>query len=199
MLALMKLGDDTNKLYTAEETLALGFIDEILVDATATAAAFMNQFQYNKTNIMNLFARMAAMFGQKPEETTEDALVAEMQARFGALDTVKADLESLKAVFASANDPGDTQDDAEPVDTTADEIANLKAQMATMAESAQKLAAELAEIKAKGPSQTVMSNGIVTGEPETNLPKSQQDRIAELWDRGQRRNHPNSNQTTFFQ
>ena len=185
MLALMKLGDDTNKLYNAEETLALGFIDEILVDATATAAAFMNQFQYNKTNIMNLFARMAAMFGQKPEETTEDALVAEMQAKFGALDAVKADLETLKAVFASANDPGDTQDDAEPVDTTADEIANLKAQMATMAESAQKLAAELAEIKAKGPSQTVMSNGIVTGEPETNLPKSQQDRIAELWAKAQ--------------
>jgi hypothetical protein len=54
-----------------------------------------------------------------------------------------------------------------------------------MAESAQKLAAELAEIKAKGPSQTVMSNGIVTGEPETNLPKSQQDRIAELWAKAQ--------------
>jgi hypothetical protein len=30
-----------------------------------------------------------------------------------------------------------------------------------------------------------MSNGIVTGEPETNLPKSQQDRIAELWAKAQ--------------
>ena len=185
MLALMRLGDDTNKLYNAEETLALGFIDEILVDATATAAAFMNQFQFNKTNIMNLFARMAAMFGQKPEETTEDALVAEMQARFGALESVKADLESLKTVIAQANDPGDTQPEPEPTDTTADEIATLKAQMATMAEAAKALAAELAEIKAKGPASAPVANGIVTNEPQTNLPKSQQERIAELWAKSQ--------------
>ena len=185
MLALMRLGDDTNKLYNAEETLALGFIDEILVDATATAAAFMNQFTYNKTNIMNLFARMAALFGQKPEETTEDAVVAELQARLGDLSTVKADLESLKSVLASANDPGDTQPEPEPTDTTADEIAVLKSQMANMAEAAQKLAAELAEIKAKGPASAPVANGIVTGEPQTNLPKTQQERIAELWAKSQ--------------
>jgi ATP-dependent protease ClpP protease subunit len=185
MLALMKLGDDTNKLYNAEETLALGFIDEILVDATATAAAFMNQFTYNKTNIMNLFARMAAMFGQKPEETTEDAVMAELQARLSDLSTVKADLESLKQVLATANDPGDTQPEPEPTDTTADEIAVLKSQMATMAEAAQTLATELAEIKAKGPASAPIANGIVTGEPQTNLPKSQQERIAELWAKSQ--------------
>lgn len=185
MLALMQLGDDTNKLYSAQETLALGFIDEILTDATATAAAFMNQFTYNKTNIMNLFARMAAMFGQKPEETSEDAVVAELQARLGALDAVKADLESLKSVLATANDPGDTQPEPEPTDTTADEIAVLKSQMANMAEAAQKLAAELAEIKAKGPVSAPVANGIVTGEPQTNLPKTQQERIAELWAKSQ--------------
>jgi ATP-dependent protease ClpP protease subunit len=185
MLELMRLGDDTNKLYNAEETLALGFIDEILVDATATAAAFMNQFTYNKTNLMNLFARMAAMFGQKPEETTEDAVVAELQARLSDLSTVKADLETLKSVLATANDPGDTQPEPEPTDTTADEIAVLKSQMATMAEAAQTLAAELAEIKAKGPASAPIANGIVTGEPQTNLPKSQQERIAELWAKSQ--------------
>ena len=189
MLALMKLGDDTNKLYNAEETLALGFIDEILTDATATAAAFMNQFQYNKTNIMNLFARMAALFGQKPEETTEDAVVAELQSRLGALDAVKADLESLKSVLASANDPGDTQPEPEPTEPTEapvnHEVENLKNVVAELAETSRKLAAELAEIKAKGPVSTPVANGIVTGEPQTNLPKTQQERIAELWAKSQ--------------
>lgn len=189
MLALMQLGDDTNKLYSAQETLALGFIDEILTDATATAAAFMNQFQYNKTNIMNLFARMAAMFGQKPEETSEDAVVAELQARLGALDTVKADLESLKSVLASANDPGDTQPEPEPTEPTEApvnaEVESLKNVVAELAETSRKLAAELAEIKAKGPVSTPVANGIVTGEPQTNLPKTQQERIAELWAKSQ--------------
>jgi ATP-dependent protease ClpP protease subunit len=194
MLALMKLGDDTNKLYNAEETLALGFIDEILTDATATAAAFMNQFQYNKTNIMNLFARMAALFGQKPEETSEDAVVAELQSRLGALDAVKADLESLKSVLASANDPGDTQPEPEPTEPTEApvnaEVESLKNVVAELAETSRKLAAELAEIKAKGPVSTPVANGIVTGEPQTNLPKTQQERIAELWAKMQ---HKNSN------
>jgi ATP-dependent protease ClpP protease subunit len=189
MLELMRLGDDTNKLYNAEETLALGFIDEILVDATATAAAFMNQFTYNKTNIMNLFARMAAMFGQKPEETTEDAVVAELQSRLGALDAVKADLESLKQVLATANDPGDTQPEPEPTEPTEApvnaEVETLKSVVAELAETSRKLAAELAEIKAKGPVSTPVANGIVTGEPQTNLPKSQQERIAELWAKSQ--------------
>jgi ATP-dependent protease ClpP protease subunit len=192
MLELMRLGDDTNKLYNAEETLALGFIDEILVDATATAAAFMNQFTYNKTNLMNLFARMAAMFGQKPEETTEDAVVAELQARLSDLSTVKADLETLKSVLATANDPGDTQPEpeptepAEPVEAPVNaEVESLKNVVAELTENSRKLAAELAEIKAKGPASAPIANGIVTGEPQTNLPKSQQERIAELWAKSQ--------------
>jgi ATP-dependent protease ClpP protease subunit len=192
MLALMKLGDDTNKLYNAEETLALGFIDEILVDATATAAAFMNQFTYNKTNLMNLFARMAAMLGQKPEETTEDAVVAELQSRLGALDAVKADLETLKSVLATANDPGDTQPEPEPTEPTEPveapvnaEVESLKNVVAELTENSRKLAAELAEIKAKGPASAPIANGIVTGEHQTNLPKSQQERIAELWAKSQ--------------
>jgi hypothetical protein len=138
---------------------------------------------------MNLFARMAAMFGQKPEETTEDAVVAELQSRLGALDAVKADLESLKQVLATANDPGDTQPEPEPTEPTEApvnaEVESLKNVVAELTENSRKLAAELAEIKAKGPVSTPVANGIVTGEPQTNLPKTQQERIAELWAKSQ--------------
>jgi hypothetical protein len=57
--------------------------------------------------------------------------------------------------------------------------------VAELTENSRKLAAELAEIKAKGPASAPIANGIVTGEHQTNLPKSQQERIAELWAKSQ--------------
>jgi ATP-dependent protease ClpP protease subunit len=181
MLALMVLGDETNKLYNAEETLALGFIDEILTDAMASAAAFINQFNQTPFKIMNLLSRMAAMFGRTETTTTEDEVVKDIQAKFAALEDVKNALAEIKAKLES-NDPGDTDAaaDVEPADdATADEIVAIKAQMTELAAANQMLATELASIKAKGPVTAPKANGIDT--LEAALPKSKQEVMQELW------------------
>jgi hypothetical protein len=181
MLALMVLGDETNKLYNADETLALGFIDEILTDAMASAAAFINQFNQTPSRIMNLLSRMAAMFGRTETTTTEDEVVKDIQAKFATLDEVKATLATIYAKFES-NDPGDTDAaaDTEPtVDTTATELAAVKAELETLVAANKALAVELADIKAKGPVTAPKANGMDTGEagPE----KSKEENFKELW------------------
>jgi ATP-dependent protease ClpP protease subunit len=181
MLALMVLGDETNKLYNAEETLALGFIDEILTDAMASAAAFINQFNQTPSRIMNLLSRMAAMFGRTESTTTEDEVVKDIQAKFATLDEVKATLAAISAKL-EANDPGDTDAaaDTEPtVDTTATELAAVKAELETLAAANKALAVELADIKAKGPVTAPKANGMDTGEagPE----KTKEENFKELW------------------
>ena len=181
MLALMVLGDETNKLYNADETLALGFIDEILTDAMASAAAFINQFNQTPSRIMNLLSRMAAMFGRTETTTTEDMVVKDIQAKFAALDEVKATLATISAKLES-NDPGDTDAaaDTEPtVDTTAIELAAVKAELETLAAVNKALAVELADIKAKGPVTAPKANSMDSGEagPE----KTKEENFKELW------------------
>jgi ATP-dependent protease ClpP protease subunit len=181
MLALMVLGDETNKLYNADETLALGFIDEILTDAMASAAAFINQFNQTPSRIMNLLSRMAAMFGRTETTTTEDEVVKDIQTKFATLDEVKATLATISAKL-EANDPGDTDAaaDTEPtVDTTATELAAVKAELETLAAANKALAVELADIKAKGPVTAPKANGMDTGEagPE----KTKEENFKELW------------------
>jgi ATP-dependent protease ClpP protease subunit len=180
MIALMELGDNTGKLYNAEETLALGFIDEVLTDATSQAAAFINQFQ-NSTNVMTLLSRMAALFGRKEAETTEDVVIADLQNKLGEIAEIKASLAAIVAKMES-NDPGDTQpeptaDDADTADNA--ELLNVKAQIAELAAANQLLAGELASIKAKGPVSEPKANGVdLKGEAPQ---MSQQERIAALW------------------
>ena len=183
MVALMELGDNTGKLYNAEETLALGFIDEVLTDATSQAAAFINQFQ-NSTNVMTLLSRMAALFGRKEAETTEDVVIADLQNKLGEIAEIKASLAAIVAKMES-NDPGDTQseptaDDADAADTADNaELVSIKAQVAELAAANQLLAGELASIKAKGPVSEPKANGVdLKGETPQ---MSQQERIAALW------------------
>jgi ATP-dependent protease ClpP protease subunit len=183
MIALMEEGDRTGKLYNAEETLALGFIDEVLTDATSQAAAFINQFQ-NSTNVMTLLSRMAALFGRKEAETTEDVVIADLQNKLGEIAEIKASLAAIVAKMET-NDPGDTQpeptgDDADSTDTADNaELVSIKAQVAELAAANQLLAGELASIKAKGPVSEPKANGVdLKGETPQ---MSQQERIAALW------------------
>lgn len=186
MIALMELGDNTGKLYNAEETLALGFIDEVLTDATSQAAAFINQFQ-NQTNIMTLLSRMAALFGRKEAETTEDVVLSDLQNKLAEIAEVKASLADVLAKLSESNDPGDTQPeptdaDAEPTDNP--ELAGIKAQVAELAAANQMLAVELASIKAKGPVSEPKANGVdLKGEAPQ---MTQQERIAALWAQSQK-------------
>ena len=180
MIALMEEGDRTGKLYNAEETLALGFIDEVLTDATSQAAAFINQFQ-NSTNVMTLLSRMAALFGRKEAETTEDVVIADLQNKLGEIAEIK---DSLAAIIAKmeSNDPGDTQpeptaDDADTADNA--ELVSIKAQVAELAAANQLLAGELASIKAKGPVSEPKANGVDLKGEQPQM--SQQERIAALW------------------
>lgn len=180
MIALMEEGDRTGKLYNAEETLALGFIDEVLTDATSQAAAFINQFQ-NSTNVMTLLSRMAALFGRKEAETTEDVVIADLQNKLGEIAEIKASLAAIVAKMES-NDPGDTQPEPTADDTdTADnaELLNVKAQIAELAAANQLLAGELASIKAKGPVSEPKANGVDLKGEQPQM--SQQERIAALW------------------
>lgn len=179
MIALMELGDQTGKLYNAEETLALGFIDEVLTDATSQAAAFINQFQ-NSTNIMTLLSRMAALFGRKEAETTEDVVIADLKNKLGEIAEMKASLAAVVAKLES-NDPGDTQPEPTADEPTADnaELLNVKAQIAELAAANQLLAGELASIKAKGPVSEPKANGVDLKGEQPQM--SQQERIAALW------------------
>jgi len=180
MIALMELGDQTGKLYNAEETLALGFIDEVLTDATSQAAAFINQFQ-NSTNIMTLLSRMAALFGRKEAETTEDVVIADLQNKLGEIAEIKASLAAVVAKLNESNDPGDTQPEPEPTAPVADdsELLAVKAQIAELAAANQMLAGELASIKAKGPVSEPKANGVDLKGEQPQM--SQQERIAALW------------------
>ena len=180
MIALMELGDQTGKLYNAEETLALGFIDEVLTDATSQAAAFINQFQ-NQTNIMTLLSRMAALFGRKEAETTEDVVIADLQNKLAEIAEVKASLAEIVAKLNESNDPGDTQPEPEPTAPVADdsELLAVKAQIAELAAANQMLAGELASIKAKGPVSEPKANGVDLKGEQPQM--TQQERIAALW------------------
>lgn len=180
MIELMELGDRTGKLYNADETLALGFIDEVLTDATSQAAAFINQFQ-NQTNIMTLLSRMAALFGRKEAETTEDVVIADLQNKLAEIAEVKASLAEIVAKLNESNDPGDTQVEPEPTAPVADdsELLAVKAQIAELAAANQMLAGELASIKAKGPVSEPKANGVDLKGEQPQM--SQQERIAALW------------------
>lgn len=180
MITLMELGDQTGKLYNAEETLALGFIDEVLTDATSQAAAFINQFQ-NSTNVMTLLSRMAALFGRKEAETTEDVVIADLQNKLAEIAEVKASLAEIVAKLNESNDPGDTQPEPEPTAPVADdsELLAVKAQIAELAAANQMLAGELASIKAKGPVSEPKANGVDLKGEQPQM--SQQERIAALW------------------
>jgi ATP-dependent protease ClpP protease subunit len=177
MIALMELGDNTGKLYNAEETLALGFIDEVLTDATSQAAAFINQFQ-NSTNVMTLLSRMAALFGRKEAETTEDVVIADLQNKLGEIAEIKASLAAIVAKM-EANDPGDTQPEPTADDAENAELVSIKAQVAELAAANQLLAGELASIKAKGPVSEPKANGVDLKGEQPQM--SQQERIAALW------------------
>jgi hypothetical protein len=177
MVALMELGDNTGKLYNAEETLALGFIDEVLTDATSQAAAFINQFQ-NSTNVMTLLSRMAALFGRKEAETTEDVVIADLQNKLGEIAEIKASLAAIVAKM-EANDPGDTQPEPTANDAENAELVSIKAQVAELAAANQLLAGELASIKAKGPVSEPKANGVDLKGEQPQM--SQQERIAALW------------------
>lgn len=185
MIALMEEGDRTGKLYNAEETLALGFIDEVLTDATSQAAAFINQFK-NSTNIMSLLSRMAALFGREEAKATEDVVIADLQNKLGEIAEIKASLAAVVAKLES-NDPGDTQpeptaDDADAADNA--ELVSVKAQIAELAAANQMLAVELANIKAKGPVSEPKANGVDLKGEQPQM--TQQERIAALWAQSQK-------------
>jgi hypothetical protein len=127
---------------------------------------------------------MAALFGRKEAETTEDVVIADLQNKLGEIAEIKASLAAIVAKM-EANDPGDTQseptaDDADATDTADNaELLNVKAQIAELAAANQLLAGELASIKAKGPISEPKANGVDLKGEQPQM--SQQERIAALW------------------
>ena len=129
---------------------------------------------------MSLLSRMAALFGRKEAETTEDVVIADLQNKLGEIAEIKASLAAVVAKLES-NDPGDTQPEPTADEPTADnaELLNVKAQIAELAAANQLLAGELASIKAKGPVSEPKANGVDLKGEQPQM--SQQERIAALW------------------